>query len=326
MSTRREFITLLGGAAAAWPLAVRAQQSVRVWRIGWLSPGSGPGASTQEFLRSMRDRGYAEGQNLAIEYRWAANSDEQMALLAADLVRSGVDLIVTAGTPATVAAKQATPTIPIVFAVAGAPVEKGLVDSLAHPGGNVTGFALIMDVVKALEILKEVAPRVSRVAFIYDPSTVTGGFEEGWLNRVRARSRTLQVDLQPVILQKPHEIDRVFAAFPVGANALLIDNSATNTLARRRICTLAAERGMPAASTERAFADAGCLMSYGEDQLDMFRRAAGYVDRILKGAKPADLPVEQPTRFRLVLNLKTAKVIGLDVPPTLLARADEVIE
>jgi len=130
---------LLGGAAAAWPLAARAQQSARVWRIGWLSPGSGPGASTQEFLGSMRDRGYAEGQNLAIEYRWAANSDEQMALLAADLVRSGVDLIVTAGTPATVAAKQATPTIPIVFAVAGAPVEKGLVDSLAHPGGNVTG-------------------------------------------------------------------------------------------------------------------------------------------------------------------------------------------
>jgi putative ABC transport system substrate-binding protein len=274
----------------------------------------------------MRDRGYAEGQNLAIEYRWAANSNEQMALLAVDLVRKGVDVIVTAGTPATVAAKQATPTIPIVFAVAGAPVEKGLVDSLAHPGGNVTGLALIMDVVKALEILKEAAPKVSRVAFIYDPSTVPGGFEEGWLNRVRARSRTLQVDLQPVILQKPHEIDRVFAAFPVGANALLIDNSATNALARRRICTLAAERGMPAVSTERAFADAGCLMSYREDQLEMFRRAASYVDRILKGAKPADLPVEQPTRFRLVLNLKTAKALGLEISPTLLARADEVIE
>jgi ABC transporter substrate binding protein len=144
----------------------------------------------------------------SIEYRWAANSDEQMALLAVDLVRKGVDLIVTAGTPATVAAKQATTTIPIVFAVAGAPLEKGLVDSLAHPGGNVTGLALIMDVVKALEILKEAAPRVSRVAFIYDPSTVPGRFEEGWLNRVRARSRTPQVDLQPVILQKPHEIDR----------------------------------------------------------------------------------------------------------------------
>jgi putative tryptophan/tyrosine transport system substrate-binding protein len=322
---RREFITLLGGAAA-WPIAAPAQQSPRVWRIGWLSPGSAPGASTQEFLRGMRDRGYVEGQNLAVEYRWAANGNEQMADLAVDLVRKGVDLIVTAGTPATLAAKQATPTIPIVFAVAGAPVEKGLVDSLAHPGGNVTGFALIMDAVKALEILKEAAPRVSRVAFIYDPSTVPGGFEEGWLNRVRSRSRTLKVDLQPVIFQNPHDVDRVFAALPIGANALLIDNSATNALARRRICTLAGERGMPAVSTERAFADAGCLMSYGEDQLDMFRRAAGYVDRILKGAKPADLPVEQPTRFRLVLNLKTAKAIGLDIPPTLLARADEVIE
>jgi len=323
---RREFIALIGGTASAWPLAVRAQQSARVWRIGWLLPGSGPGASTQGFLRGMRDRGYVEGQNLAVEYRWAANGDEQMADLAVDLVRKGVDLIVTAGTPATLAAKQATPTIPIVFAVAGAPVEKGLVDSLAHPGGNVTGFALIMDAVKALEILKEAAPRVSRVAFIYDPSTVPGGFEEGWLNRVRTRSRTLKVDLQPVIFQNPHEVDRVFAALPIGANALLIDNSATNALARRRICTLAGERGIPAVSTERAFADAGCLMSYGEDQLDMFRRAAGYVDRILKGAKPADLPVEQPTRFRLVLNLKTAKAIGLDIPPSLLARADEVIE
>jgi putative ABC transport system substrate-binding protein len=274
----------------------------------------------------MRDRGYVEGQNLAVEYRWAANSDEQMADLAADLVRKGVDLIVTAGTAATLAAKQATATIPIVFAVAGAPVEKGLVDSLAHPGGNVTGLALIMDVLKALEILKEAAPRVSRVAFIYDPSTVPGGFEEGWLNRVRARSRALKVDLQPVILQKPNEIDRVLAALADGVNALLVDNSATNALARRRICTLAAERRMPAVSTERAFADAGCLLSYGEDQRDMFRRAAGHVDRILKGAKPADLPVEQPTRFRLVLNLKTAKAIGLDVPPMLLARADEVIE
>jgi putative ABC transport system substrate-binding protein len=323
---RREFITLLGGAAATWPLAARAQQSPRVWRIGWLSPGSGPGASTLEFLRSMRDRGYVEGQNLLIEYRWAANNDAHMADLAVDLVHKGVDLIVTAGTPATLAAKQATPTTPIVFAVAGAPVEKGLVDSLAHPGGNVTGLALIMDDIKTLEILKEAAPRVSRVAFIYDPSTVPGQLGEGWLNRVQARSRTLKVDLQPVILRKSQEIDRVFAALPVSANALLITNSATNLLARRQICTLAAQRGMPTVSTERAFVDAGCLMSYGEDQLDMFRRTASYVDRILKGAKPADLPVEQPIRFQLVLNLKTAKAIGLDIPPTLLARADEVIE
>jgi putative ABC transport system substrate-binding protein len=171
---KREFITLVGGAAVARPMAARAQQSPRVWRIGWLSPNFGPGASTQAFLQVMRERGYVEGQNLTIEYRWAAGKDEQMASFAADLVSKRVDLIVTAGTPATLAAKQATSTIPIVFAVAGAPVEKGLVGSLSHPGGNVTGLALITDDIKALEILKEAAPRISRVAFIYDPDTLPG--------------------------------------------------------------------------------------------------------------------------------------------------------
>jgi putative ABC transport system substrate-binding protein len=323
---RRQFITLFVGAAAGWPLAAQGQQPARVWRIGWLSPNSGPGASTQEFLRGMRDRGYVEGQNLVIEYRWAANNEEHMPDLATDLVRNGVDLIVTAGTAATLAAKQATSTTPIIFAVAGAPVEKGLVASLAHPGGNVTGLSLIMDDIKTLEILKEAAPGVSQVAFVYDPSTVPGGFEEGWLSRVQARSRTLKITLLPVVLRNPNEADRVFAALPDGVDALLIVNSATNALARRRICALAARRRMPAVSTERAFVDAGCLMSYGEDQLDMFRRAARYVDKILTGAKPADLPVEQPVRFQLVLNLKTAKAIGLEIPPMLLARADEVIE
>jgi putative tryptophan/tyrosine transport system substrate-binding protein len=323
---RREFITLLGGAVATWPHAARAQQSPRVWRIGWLSPNSGPGPSTQAFLQVMRERGYVEGQNLAIEYRWAASKDEQMAGFAADLVSKRVDLIVTAGTPATLAAKQATSTIPIVFAVAGAPVEKGLVGSLSHPGGNVTGLALITDDIKTLQILKEAAPQISRVAFIYDPDTLPGQFGENWLSRAVGRSRTLKLDLRPVTLRNPSGTDDLFAALPPGTDALLIGNSATNALARRRICTLAAQRKMPTVSTERAFVDAGCLMSYGEDQRDMFRRAAGYVDKILRGAKPADLPVQQPTKFDLVINLTTAKALGLEVPPTLLARADEVIE
>jgi len=249
-----------------------------------------------------------------------------MAGFAADLVSKRVDLIVTAGTPATLAAKQATSTIPIVFAVAGAPVEKGLVGSLSHPGGNVTGLALITDDIKTLQILKEAAPRISRVAFIYDPDTLPGQFGENWLSRALSRSRTLKLDLQPVTLRNPSSTEDLFAALPPGTDALLVGNSATNALARRRICDFAAQRKMPTVSTERAFVDAGCLMSYGEDQRDMFRRAAGYVDKILKGVKPADLPVEQPTRFRLVINLKTAKALGLEIPLTLLARADEVIE
>jgi putative tryptophan/tyrosine transport system substrate-binding protein len=323
---RREFITLLSGAAAWWPRAAKAQQPRRVWRIGWLSPGSGPGAFTQSFFQGMRERGYVEGENLAIEYRWAAGKDQEMIDLARDLVGKGVDLIVTVGTPATLAAKETTSTIPIVFAAAGAPVEKGLVKSLHHPGGNVTGLALITDDIKALQILKEVAPGISRVAFIYDPTTLPGRFGQTWLARARGRARTLKLDLQLIALQNPAETDQVFASLPPGTDALLVGNSATNANARRRICSLAAQRRLPAASVERGFTDAGCLMSYGEDQIVMHRRAAAYVDKIFKGAKIDELPVEQPTKFQLVINLKTAKTLGLEIPPTLLARADEVIE
>jgi putative ABC transport system substrate-binding protein len=274
----------------------------------------------------MKEHGYVEGQNLNIEYRWAAGKNERLRDFAVDLVRTGVDVILTAGTPATLAATSATSTIPIVFAAAGAPIEKGLVDSLAHPGGNVTGLALITDDIKTLEILKEIAPGIARTAFIYDPNTLPGRFGDAWLARARARAHKLNVDLRPVILSKPDEIDKAIAALPAKTDALLIGNSATNALVRRRICSLAAQRQLPTASNERAFADAGCLMSYGEDQFDMHRRAAAYVGKILKGAKPADLPVEQPTRFQLIINLKTAKALGIDVPPMLLARTDEVIE
>jgi putative tryptophan/tyrosine transport system substrate-binding protein len=323
---RREVITVLGGAAASWPLAARAQQAERTRRVGWLSLGSGPGVFARTFIQSMRERGYTEGQNLAIEYGWAAGKDERLEQLAGELVRKQVDLIVTAGSPATMAAKQATSTIPIVFSAAGAPVEKGLVKSLREPGGNVTGLALITDDIKALQILKEVIPNISQVAFVYDPATLPGEFGETWLRRARVRARALKLDLRPIVLHNPEQVEDVFTRLPASADAMLLGNSAVNALARNQICKLALQRRLPTASIERAFVEAGCLLSYGEDQVEMVRRAATYVDKIFKGARPAELPVEQPTKFQLFLNLKTAKALGLEVPPMVLARADEVIE
>lgn len=323
---RREVVTILGVAVVAWALPSHAQQAQQTRRVGWLSLGNGPGLFVRTFVQSMRERGYAEGENLAIEYRWAAGKEERLEPMAADLVRKQVDLIVTSGSPATNAAKQATSTIPIVFSAAGAPVEKGLVKSLREPGGNVTGLALITDDIKALQILKEVMPDISRVAFVYDPATLPGEFGETWLRRARGRARTLKLDLRPIVLHSPEQVDDVFTRLPAGADAMLIGNSAVNALARNQICKLALQRRLPTASIERAFVEAGCLLSYGEDQVEMVRRAATYVDKIFKGARPAELPVEQPTKFQLFLNLKTAKALGLEVPPTVLARADEVIE
>ena len=322
---RRQFITFLG-LAAAWPAGLAAQQPRQERRLGWLSPGAGPGEASRSFFEAMRERGYVEGENLKVEYRWAAGKNERLPELAAELVRAGVDLIVTVGSPATAAAMQATTTIPIVFATAGGPVQKGLVASLANPGGNVTGLALIMDDLKALEILKEAAPAITRVAFLYDPDTIPGAFGEEWLKRVRNRSRVLKLEFRPIILRNPERTKEVIDALPAGTNGLLIGSSAPTAIARRAICTLATQRRLPTASIDRTFVDAGCLLSYGEDQRDMRRRAAGYVDKIFKGAKPSELPVEQPTRFQLVINLKTAQAVGLEVPPMLVARADEVIE
>ena len=193
-----------------------AQQAERTRRIGWLSMGNGPGLFAQTFVQAMRDRGYVEGDNLTIEYRWAAGKEERLDQLAADLVRKQVDLIVTSGSPATMAAKQATSTIPIVFSTAGAPVEKGLVKSLREPGGNVTGLALITDDIKALQILKEAIPDITRVAFVYDPATLPGEFGETWLRRARGRARTLKLDLRPVVLSNPEQVNDVFTRLPAG--------------------------------------------------------------------------------------------------------------
>jgi putative ABC transport system substrate-binding protein len=316
---------MIGFALALLPLLTGAQPGDEIWRIGYLSTAAGLTEQTQIFLHRLRELGYVEGQNLVVEYRWAAGKDERFAELASDLVRANVDLIVALGTPATLAAKQATPRIPIVF-VAGDPVEKGIVASLAHPAGNLTGLALIASDSKPLELLKDAAPGMSSVAYLYDPATLPGTWGNARLEWYQDQARILDIALEPVALSKPGETEEVFVALPAGTNGLLLQSSPVNFLAQARICALAAAHRLPSASTDNGAAAAGCLISYGEDQADIARRRADYVDRILKGTPPADLPVEQPTTFKLIINLKTAKALGLTIPNLLLFRADEVIE
>jgi putative ABC transport system substrate-binding protein len=244
--------------------------------------------------------------------------------LAAGLVNANVVLIVTGGTPATLAAKQATQTIPIVFTMS-APVEKGIIASLAHPGGNLTGIALISQTIKSLELLKDAVPGVSHVALLYDPSTYPRGMEP-YLISNRHQAEALNITLEPVSLHEPGETDQVFMALPADMNGLLLQNSNINLVARDRICELATQRRLPTAGNDLLFASSGCLLSYGEDLADITRRTADYVDRILRGSQPADLPAEQPTKFDLIINLKTAQELGLTLPWSLLMRADEVIE
>jgi putative ABC transport system substrate-binding protein len=315
----------LGFMLLAAPLAAEAQAN-RVWRIGFLSSASGPTDRSESFVQGLRDLGYVEGQNLIVGYRWAAGKNERLAELATELVGAGVDVIVTTGTPATLAAKQATRTLPIVFGSAALPVENGLVTSLARPGGNVTGIALVVHDVKTLDLLKETVSGIARVAYVYDPATLPGTHELARLALYQDQARALDITLEPIALLAPDETDRVFTALTGGTRGLLITSSSINILARDRICALATQRRLPAIATDRSFASAGCLMSYGENLPDLYRRAATYVDRILRGAKPADLPVEQPTKFELVINLKTAKALGLTIPQSLLLRADQVIE
>jgi putative ABC transport system substrate-binding protein len=326
---RRTFISLVGGAAA-WPLVASfgaaAESGRKVWRIGYLSGMYGSSELARSFVQGLREFGYVDGQNLFVEYRFASGKNERLAELAADLVRESVDLITTEGTPSTLAAMHATRTIPIVFGSAQDPIEKGMVASLARPGGNVTGNALIADHSKPLELLKQAVPGVSRVAFIYDPATRPGVYGEAKLMELQNNARTVNMVVHAIALPAPEETDQMFAALPPGTDAILLENSAINLVLQERLCKLATQRMLPAVSTFGEFAQAGCLMSYGEDLPDVYRRAASYVDKIFKGAKPADLPVQQPVTFRLIVNLRTAKALGLTMPESLLIRTDTVIE
>jgi putative tryptophan/tyrosine transport system substrate-binding protein len=324
---RRAFITLLGGAAA-WPLAARAQQAV-TRRIGLLETSSPSPARVQlwETLRQrLRELGYLEGQNIAFESRFGEGNLDRLPDLAAELVALKVEVIVTSGTPASLAAKHATRTVPIVMAQLADPVGAGLVASLGRPGGNVTGLTTQdTDLIgKRLELLLEVVPKDSLIALLVDetnPGTVL--IARG----TQVAARSVGVQIQDLGVRDPGELDRVFFAMKEGrAGALIVESSSMLFTWRTRLAELALENRLPTMFAQREYAKAGGLMTYAADFSDLFRRAATFVDKILKGAKPVDLPVEQPTKFELVINLKTANALGLEVPATLLARADEVIE
>jgi putative ABC transport system substrate-binding protein len=325
---RRKFITLLGGAAAAWPLAARAQQPVMPV-VGFLhSATSSSPHLMAAFRQGLGETGHATGQNVAIEYRWAEGRIDQLPELAADLVRRRVAVIATPGSqPAALAAKAATPTIPIVFGVAEDPVKLGLVVSLARPGGNVTGinFFTAELAAKRLGLLHELVPGASRVGVLLNPADATRA--ESTLKDVKTAARAIGLRIHVAHARTGREIDMAFAAVVrERCDALFVGPDPFFYTRRVQLATLAARHGIPAAYAVRDYTEAGGLMSYGTDVADMFRQVGVYAGRILKGAKPADLPVEQSTKFELVINLNTVKALGLDVAPSLLARADEVIE
>jgi len=327
---RRGFITLVGGAVAAWPFAAQAQPGERVRRIGVLmsTAADDPEGRTRiaALLQGLQQLGWIVGRNVQIEYRWTAGAPERVRNYATELVALAPDVIVTGGASYVAALQQVTRAVPIVFATATDPVGGGLVASLARPGGNVTGFTTFEygSSAKWLELLKQIAPRLMRVAVIRDPSLPTG---TGQLGAIQSAAPSFGVELSPVDVRDVAELERAVAAFAHGSNGgLIVQASPLATVHRDLIVTLAARYKLPAVYSERHFVAAGGLISYGPDYPDQYRQAAGYVDRILKGDKPADLPVQAPTKYETVLNLKTAKTHGFDVPPTLLARADEVIE
>jgi putative ABC transport system substrate-binding protein len=314
----------------AAPLAAEAQPAGKVTRIGWL--GNSPSALPhlrEAFLQGLRDLGYVEGRNVVIEYRYAQGKPERFPALAAELVALKVDVIVVSNTPPALAAKQATRTLPIVFAFAPDPVTEGLVTSLARPGGNVTGLSTLAPELggKRLELLTQAVPGVTRVAVLWQPGGVPERTEKDILTSAEVAGRALGLRLQFVEARGSADVDRAFSDMTrARAGALTVLGSPMFTSERSRLVDLAAKHRLPAVYGRREYVDAGGLMSYAPNLADLFRRAATYVDKILKGAKPGDLPVEQPTKFELVINLKTAKALGLTIPPSLLARADEVIQ
>ena len=325
---RRAFLGGLGALSAA-PSFAWAQPASRVYRIGYL--GSGPVTTNPDllyevFLGRLRELGYVEGRNLAVELRSTGGQNERYRAVARELVSLKVDLIVAPNVPAALAAKEATSTIPIVIVLVSDPVGSRLIASLARPGGNVTGTSsAALDIIaKELELLKEVAPRLSRVAVLSNPASP---MQAAILKELEAAARSLRLRLQPIDVRAPKDIESAFTAMgKERAEALIPVDDVFMYQQRQRVADLAVQHRLPTVSAQRLFPEAGVLMSYGPDFRDLFRRAAVYVDKILKGAKPADLPVEQPTKFELVVNLKTAKALGLTIPASLLARADEVIQ
>jgi putative ABC transport system substrate-binding protein len=329
---RREFIALLGGAAATmpWPLGARAQQPERMRRIGVLLPAtaddSGLQARVGAFLQGLALLGWSIGRNVRIDTRWATANVPDIQRHAAELVALAPDVILAHGVAAVRPLLQVTRTVPIVFPIAADPVGAGLVNSLARPGGNATGFMSYEYSLagKWLELLKEIAPSVSRAAVLRDPSQ---GSSISEFAVIQAMAASLRMEINPVNMHDAGEIEQAVTAFAHAPNGgLIVASGPAAQLHRDLIVTLAARHKLPAVHYERVFVTAGGLISYGPDYTDMYRRAAGYVDRILRGEKPADLPVQAPTKYETVINLKTAKALGLDVPATVLARADEVME
>ena len=327
---RREFITLLGGAAAAWPLAARAQQGERMRRIGVLMTLAADDPEGQArltaFVQGLQELGWTDGRNVRIDYRWPAGDAERTRRYATELAALAPDVILAGGGSVVPSLLQATRTVPIVFTQTPDPVGAGFVNSLARPGGSATGFLSYEYGISAkwLELLKEIAPRVTRAAVIRDAAIASG---TGQWGAIQTAAPSFGVEVSPVNLRDAGEIERDVAAFARSPNGGLILTASTLAVVHRDlIVTLAARHKLPAVYSSRFFVAAGGLISYGPDSIDPHRRAAAYVDRILRGEKPADLPVQAPTKYDLVLNLKTAKALGLDVPPPLLARADEVIE
>jgi putative ABC transport system substrate-binding protein len=321
---RRAFIASLTGGLLAAPLAAEAQAG-KVYRVGFLSAGVSSvlgqqGTPLQTFLQGLS---VLEGRDFVMEYRWAEGHEDRLPALAADLVRARVDVIVTTGTPATYAAMEATKTIPIIFWAVGGAVEKGIVASLSRPGGNVTGLTFQLGVLKLYQLLKEAAPTVARGVYLHDPASSSPGSAA----RLHGEAQAVNVEFQSVALPDgPNGVAQAFAEFGHGRNGLIVSNATHLRLKADQICRFALQRKLPTVGLARTFATAGCLMSYAENETEMARRLAGLVDKILKGAKPANLPVEQPTTYELVINLKTARALGLTIPPSLLARADQVIE
>ena len=324
---RREFITLVGGAVVAWPLAARAQQPAKVARIGYLDlgPASARASRVQALRAGLRDLGWVEGKNIVIEFRWA-DGVQQLPELAAELVRMNVDVIFAPSSTLVEPARQATQKIPIVFSTHADPVGIGHVASLAHPGGNITGLSMLLTelATKELEMFTEAVPHVRRIGVLWNPTTPS---HPRVVKVVTAAGEKLGVALQMMPVRSAEDFDRVFAEMLQERVGGFLDIASPLTFARRTaLAELALQHRLPGIFGFKEYAEAGGLMSYGADFNDLARRAALYIDKILKGANPADLPVEQASKYELVINLKTAKALGLEIPPMLLARADEVIE